>query len=119
MKEAFVYLWFRAFVWTTAVELAVAPWFLPRSEPRWRRAAAVVTANLASHPAVWFVFPTLGIRFSLYLALAEFWAVVSEALIYMLVFRGLGPRRAMIASVLANGASVGVWIALGKLGYRL
>jgi len=112
------YVWFHAFVWTVGVELAVAPWFLPKAEPRWRRAAAVVTANLASHPAVWFLFPALGFRYSLFLALAESWAVASEALIYMLVFQGFSLRKAMIASVVANGYSYCVWAGLWALGYR-
>jgi hypothetical protein len=116
---SWVHAWFRAFFLTLAVELAVAPWFLPKAEPRWRRAAAVVAANVASHPAVWFVFPALGFRYSVVLTLAELWAFGSEVLIYMLVFRGFSPRKAMIASALANGASLGVGVTLRALGVPL
>jgi hypothetical protein len=74
-------MWFHAFLLTLGVELCIAPWLLPRSEPRWRRLSAVIVANVASHPAVWFVFPRLGLGYVRFVTLAEIWAFGSEALI--------------------------------------
>ncbi len=110
----FVALWFRAFVLTVGVELAVATPLLARSgASRWRRMAAVLVANVASHPAVWFIFPELHISHAL--ALSELWAVLSELGIYMLVFPSLGARRAAVTSLGANAASFAAGLVVRAL----
>ena len=100
-------LWFRAFVLTLAVELPVAAVLLRRWEPdRPRLVALVVFANLASHPAVWFIFTQLLLIGTLaYDAVVEAWAVACEAVFYWVVVRGLSWRRAIAVSVAANLAS--------------
>ena len=110
-----VELWLRAFAITLAVELAVAvPTLRDRSWPT--RIAAVVVANLASHPILWFVLLRLGLSFEVRHVLAEVWAIGAELGIYVLVFPTIGVRRAAAVSLLANGGSLGVGIALRAAG---
>lgn len=109
----FVAAWARAFFVTVAIELAIAPWLLDR-QPWTRRAGAVVLANLASHPIVWLVIPELGLGWPLWLIVAELWAVVVEATLYVLVFRGR--RQAVLASLVANAASLAVGLVLRRAG---
>lgn len=108
----FVLAWARAFAITLLVELPVGVPLLGRGETKTRRAAAVLFAQLASHPAVWFVFPNLHLGRTPYLLVAEGWAVASEVLLYRLVFANLPWSRALAASALANAMSfsVGLWI---------
>jgi hypothetical protein len=100
--------WFAAFVLTLVVETPIVVAVLRRREPDLVRLALIaVIANLATHPAVWFVFTQLflvGTRE--YVLAAEVWAVGIEASVYLVVIRGVGARRAVTASVLANGASI-------------
>ena len=104
-----VLAWLRAFALTVAVELAVAMPLLGSIEPRWpRRAAAIALANLATHPLVWFAFPGLSLAATTRLGSSEVWAVVVEAAVYRLVWPGASLRRAAIASLAANAASLAV-----------
>ena len=104
-----VTLWFRAFLVTVLVETPIAAALLKPAEPRlYRRAVLVLFANMASHPAVWFIFPELGLSYAPTLVLAEAWAVLSEALLYRLVFEKTGAVEALGISALANGASFGI-----------
>jgi hypothetical protein len=102
--------WFPAFVLTLAVELPIVAIVLRTVEP-WlvRRLAAVVYANLASHLAVWYVLTQLfELGSAAYLLAAEGWAIAAETAFYALVLRGVSPRRAAVAAVVANGASFAV-----------
>lgn len=116
---SFVTLWARAFLLTLGSELAIAPWLLPRDEPRPRRLGAVAAANVLSHPAVWFVFPELGLGYTPMLILAELWAFGSEVLLYRLVFPKLPWRQAVATSALANAVSLGLGVAVRALGGTL
>lgn len=116
---SYVVLWARAFALTVGSELAIATWFLPKEASSSRRLGAVVFANVASHPAVWFVFPELFARWQVALVVSELWALGSEVLIYKLVFPTLPWRRALAASALANGGSLLLGIALRAGGVSL
>lgn len=116
---SYLALWVRAFAVTLGVELAVATWFLPKEASRVRRLGAVTVANVASHPAVWFVFPDLVSSWHTALLLSEAWALGSEVLVYRLVFPTLSWRKAFAASALANGASILAGIALRTAGVEL
>lgn len=108
--------WARAFLFTLAVELAVATPLLARVEAGLaRRLGAVLIANLASHPAVWFLFPALGLAYDPMMALAEAWAVGSEALVYLVVFPSLGLRRGLALAALANAASFALGVVTRAL----
>lgn len=103
-----------AFALTLGVELVVAvPLLAIGSESTLgRRVAAVTVAQLATHPAVWFFWPLFGWPRPVYLLAAESFALVTELLVYRLVFQRLPWARVLAASALANGASVliGAWL---------
>ena len=101
-------LWFRAFLLTVAVEVPLAAFLLRRFEPsRARLVILLLFANLASHPAVWFIFTQLFLIGTWeYLLVVEGWAVAIEALFYWTAFPGLPARRAIAVSLAANAASV-------------
>jgi hypothetical protein len=101
-----VLAWARAFALTTAVEMAVAASALGARWPWPRRLATVALAQLASHPAVWFVLPAFGWQRNVFLTVAESWATAVEAAVYFLVLTGLRWRAAFAISLLANAASV-------------
>ena len=90
---ALLHAWFFAFLLTTAIELAVATPVLPSSSSLPRRLAAVSAAQLATHPAVWFIWPLLGWPRPLYLLVAEAFALIVEACFYRLVFERLAWSR--------------------------
>lgn len=117
MSEAYVIAWAKAFALTLSVECLVAGILLARLSPAAispslsRRLLAVAFGNLASHPAVWFVFAAL-LRGTLALVVEEAWAVAVEAVLYSLVFPKLGARAALAISALANGCSLAVGLAV-------
>ena len=114
--DPYVTAWSRAFALTVAVELPIAAFLLRRAEPRVRRRLALIAfANLASHPAVWFVFPELGLPFVVAMVLAELWAFGSEALFYGAAFERAGWLRAIATSALANAMSLGVGLLLRRV----
>ena len=102
----FLGMWARAFAATVVVEAAVAVPALGARWPRGRRLGAALLGQLATHPAVWFIFPELHLPRPLFLFLAESWAVLVEALVYRFTLPGVSYRRAAAVSVLANAASV-------------
>jgi hypothetical protein len=117
MIDPEVVVWAKAFCVTTAVEVPLVAWALRHDDPSApRRAALAFSASLLTHPAVAFVFPRLGLPGGVAIVLAESWAVGLEAVFYALVFRGLGPARALAISALANAASFGVGLLLGAVG---
>jgi hypothetical protein len=108
--------WFAAFVLTLVVETPIVVAVLRRREPDLVRLALIaVIANLVTHPAVWFVFTQLFlVGTPQYVLAAEAWAVVIEAAVYLVVIRGVGTRRAVTASVLANAASIVAGLMAGS-----
>ena len=112
--------WFRAFLWTLGLELPVAAFVLRRHVQLARRLALIVVANVATHPAVWLIFPELGSRQHwpswLTLALSEAWAFGFETAVYSL-FLGRGKLRvAASASLAANALSLGLGYVLRAFG---
>lgn len=93
---------------TCAVELLVAVPLLPRLITWRRRIAAVFVAQCSTHPAVWFILPTLLPNRLVFLWSAETWAVLMEAAIYCLIFPPLSKRSGLLVAACANGASYGV-----------
>lgn len=116
----YVLWWVKAFALTLAIEWCVAAYLLGRLHSAvtcpalGRRLLAVAFGNLASHPAVWFVFPAF-LRGTVALGVEETWAVAVEAALYALVFPTLGARGALAVSALANGISLGIGLALRSL----
>jgi len=113
--------WFRAFAWTLLLEQLVAALVLRSALPNLaRRLSVIAVVNIASHPAVWLIFPELGSALGLSrlgtTALSEAWAFGLEAWIYWLFLGGQG-RLAVKTSVLANSVSLGLGFALRGLGW--
>ena len=115
----FATAWLKAFLLTLLVETPIAAALFRPVEPRLpRRVALILFANLASHPAVWFIFPNLGLRYSPALVIAEAWAVLVEAAFYRLVFEESDAVEALGISALANGASLGIGLLVrGATGW--
>lgn len=110
---AVLHAWLLAFLVTTASELVVAaPLLAPSGASLPRRCLAVCLAQLATHPAVWFIWPLLGWSRPAYLCTAETFALLVEAVLYGAMFERLAWSRALAASALANAASlaIGIWI---------
>jgi hypothetical protein len=108
--------WLKAFALTLIIECSVV-FFIFRQVlapacPKWRQFSLMVFANLATHPAVWFIFPELPVGPWLSLGLSEGYAVGAEAFIYALVFPGVSWERATVASLAANAASFGIGLLL-------
>ena len=111
--------WLIAFAVTLLIEAPIATALLAPAEPSWkRRTALALFAQLVSHPAVWFVFPALGllgVRWTASTALAEAWAFVIEAVFYRVALPSLTARRAMTTSAISNAASFGAGLVLAPL----
>jgi hypothetical protein len=116
-----VHAWLAAFLITVAVEVPlVAPLLRGRDPGGWRLVALVVFANLATHPAVWFIFPQLVLVGTLpFTVVAELWAVAAEAVFYGVAVRGVTPARAIGTSVAANVASFVVGLLIAELWPQL
>ena len=100
MKE-----WLIAFTFGQAVEVPIYLLaFLGAARPLWQKAAIGFGATALTHPVVWFVFPRLIDDYVSMAVAAETFAVAVEA-VYLAAF---GVRRALIWSVVSNGASLGL-----------
>lgn len=104
--------WARAFAITWLTELVVAVPALGGGWRAGRRLATVSLAQVASHPAVWFIFPLFFWPRPLYLTMAESWAVLLEAAVYRLALSGVSWRKALAISFLANAASFAIGTVL-------
>lgn len=109
--------WLRAFVLTLACEMPVFLRFGRRACPSLTRGtSAVLLANIASHPAVWLIFPRLGLSWGLTTLISEAWAVGVEAWLYAVVFPSRSGRSAIWLSLAANAASFAAGLVLAALG---
>jgi hypothetical protein len=108
--------WVRAFLLTLLVEeVVVLAMTRGDAEPRGRRAALVLFANLATHPSVWFFFPLALRDDSSRLIASEAWAVLLEAAFYWLTMK-MTESRALAVSAIANGASLGIGLLVRAAG---
>lgn len=113
--------WIWAFSLTVVVELLVImPWSSSRGLPRTGTLTAVATAQLLTHPALWFLFPRFE-PYWLWLTLAETLVCLVEAVVY-----GIWLRKEGWTYPDAFGAGLGVSLianlvstAIGLLGYAL
>jgi hypothetical protein len=117
----YIIAWFQAFLWTLGSELCVGSVTLRRELPLARRIAVILIANIATHPAVWLIFPELGAGYGwprwLSVGLSEVWAYGFEVFVYS-SFLGSGRLgQAVLTSVLANTASFALGFLLRPLGW--
>ncbi len=104
--------WLEAFALTLAFELPFTWWLFRRMEPSFfRRSALAFFANLASHPAVWFILPALPFGYWVRVAISEAWAVGSETVFFWLVFKPVRWRYAGAVALAANALSFAVGLA--------
>lgn len=105
--------WFRAFCLTVLVEALVAPLLLGPRWSRQRRVAAAAVGQIATHPAVWFIFPELlSSSRAAFLVVGESWAVLLETGVYLLTLPGITARLAFRTSFAANALSFGLGVLL-------
>lgn len=99
----YVIAWAKAFAFTELVEAPLYRRFVPSS---WGKALA---ASAITHPFVWFAFPWVGERlrwsWGATSLVSEAFAVLVEAAFFWWLAR-IRARRALLVSILANGASV-------------
>jgi hypothetical protein len=108
--------WCGAFALTLIIELPLAAVLLRRFEARPARLwPKLVFANLATHPLLWFGFPLAAWPGAWSMLAAELFAWLCEAAFYIVVFDGVGLRRAFAVSLLANAASFGVGVGVNVL----
>lgn len=112
-----VHAWLAAFLLTVVVEVPIVAWLLRgRDAGGWRLVMLVVFANLATHPAVWFIFPQLlYVSTPQFLVASELWAFAAEAVFYRVAFRGVTPGRAFGTSLAANAVSFVVGLVVAEL----
>jgi hypothetical protein len=111
---------------TIAIETPVLLIGLSRRHTVGKRLFAGVWLTACSYPFVWLVFPNLINRVAhptLFLAVAETFAPLSECVLFWLAFGKVEPRtrpnliRDMAAIVIANLASFGIGVALMKFEF--
>ena len=110
-------LWLEAFALTFALEGPLATALLGRrgGVPWRRRLGLTLFANLVTHPAVWFIFPELGLPYWRTVALSELWAWLGEAAFYATASPRLRWPRALLVSLAANATSFLVGLAYYRL----
>lgn len=103
--------WLTAFAITQAVEVPGYLFAGRRLEPG-RRWLLALGASAATHPVVWFAFPWQTASWEFCFLGAETFAVVVEGALGLIA----GIRNPWLWSLVANGASVCVGIAVQELG---
>ena len=93
--------WLLAFLFTQAIEV---PLYLRALRTSPHRLLIAFGASTLTHPVVWFVFPRVPLAYAPMVALAELFAVLTEA--WWLHLFGL--RRAWRWSLAANMTSLGL-----------
>ena len=107
--------WIVAFAITQCVEVPIYGWWL-RDVPWPRRFALAFTTSALTHPWLWFVLPEWlrqPLGYVGYVAVGETLVWLAEA--GLLVLANVAPRRALLAALCANVASLSVgflWSAL-------
>jgi hypothetical protein len=99
--------WWQAFLLTQWVEIPVYL-YAGRLLPGANRILLAVGASSVTHPIVWFAFPWQEWPYLPTAMAAECFAIVTEALLCYLA----GIKRPILWSLLANGSSVAIGVAL-------
>jgi hypothetical protein len=113
----YIETWLWAFLLTAIIEIPIVAALTRRVPlPLWRRSAIAFFAQLATHPAVWFIFPRIvGLTGREATWVSEVWACLAEACLYAVALPRCSPLRAIGVSALANGASYAVGLMLHAL----
>ncbi len=97
---------------TLAIETALLYLLLCKKYPTLLIAKNAAIANLITLPFVWFVFPALSLSWALHTAAAELFAFFTEAGVYRLLFKKIGWKKAILASLACNLLSFVAWLIL-------
>jgi hypothetical protein len=112
IDSAEVIAWAKAFAFTQAIEVPIYRWGAP-TQFRYAFLASAIT-----HPFVWFVFPRIAVHFeiswTLIAIVSELFAWSVEAALMRRVCK-ISWKRATFISLMANGASLGLGLALREL----
>lgn len=103
--------WSKAFALTVGLEVPIVIASYGRFRPAASapaRAVLAFFAQLASHPAVWFVFPRLGMSWLTMVVCAEVWAVLSETIFYALTLGGVSALPSGLGSPAAWGRAFAI-----------
>ncbi len=92
---------FQAYSITIALETILLFLILRERYPAGRIIRNSLVANTLTHPVVWFVFPLLGLAYSLQIGISEVFAFVAEAVVYFRFF-GWQLRYALFISLVCN-----------------
>lgn len=104
--------WLDAFVWTCAIETPVYVLMLRRSFRDWWTPVVVsVVLQLATHPLLWFVFPSDGDYWTSFFVLETAVALTEGVLVSLILWR-VHERNAVLrglsAAALANTLSAAI-----------
>jgi len=102
MLSFYVEGFLKAYLYTVLIESAVC--YLMNHRFGLRVLKVVLIVNAFSLPFVWFIFPTVGLEYHLYLLVAETFAVVSETLLMRVLFP-TSLKYALATSIAMNMAS--------------
>ena len=91
--------WLVAFAFTQLVEVPIYTMALRV------RTWIAFGASAITHPIVWFVIPRFGLSYLTMVVVAELFAWLAEAAYFAFAFR---KKRALLWSLIANGASFGL-----------
>jgi hypothetical protein len=94
-----------AFLLTFFIEFLILSLLLRNKHGIRKIAGAALLANIATHPLVWFFFPSLGLTYALQLGISELFAFAAEALIYARLFPNMGLRQAALLSLACNATT--------------
>jgi hypothetical protein len=110
LAQAVLLTWLKAYLFTLLVEVPIFVLIARRTVelPLWRLALAGAAGTLATHPALWFVWPHLFSDYALYIVTGEILVACIESLTFYALARPISFWTAVAASFVANAASYGV-----------
>jgi hypothetical protein len=107
--------WGAAFLLTLLIELPIYGWLGHRCGTGPRAVAGGGLGTLMTHPLLWFAWPLVVADYLLRTISGELLVCLLEGVVLRAVAPGMGWRRAMAVSFLANAASYGTGVALHVL----
>ena len=115
--ETILGTWLRSLLLTLAVEVPVYVLVARTWVAAWRAGGVGALASLATHPALWFLWPrVVHGSYTAYIVSGELLVACAEAALFFVLARPGRWSRAVAASFLANGASylAGVLLTRGS-----
>ena len=111
LAELALQMWFKAFLFTLAIEVPIFVLVARRSTesiPLWRAALAGAAGTTFTHPALWFIWPIFFDDYTAYIVTGELLVAVIESLTFFGLARPVSFKTAVAASFIANATSYGL-----------